>query len=236
MKRYALAAVAALLTMAAAPAIAAPSDTIMAAISDPGRPESDKVVDALRKPALTLDFAGVKTGQKIAELWPASPYFTRILAKAVGDSGKVYSIVSVGGSARPPAPVAVNVTPIVSKYSDIALPKGLDMVWSVRNYHALQSAMPDLRPFNKLVFASLKSGGVYLVLDYAAFWDAQPYVGPILNRSKEAVVRDEVEAAGFLFVGSSDILRNPADDKSKPAPKNGVGGNADQYILKFVKP
>ena len=57
----------------------------------PAVPIRDKAVDAKRKPAETMEFAGVKPGDKVAELAPGAGYFTRIFAKAVGDSGKVYT-------------------------------------------------------------------------------------------------------------------------------------------------
>jgi predicted methyltransferase len=110
------------------------------------------------------------------------------------------------------------------------------MVWTSRNYHDFQNAMPDMSAYNKKVFAALKPGGIYLILDHAAAADAPDDVHRTLHRSKEAVVRREVEAAGFRFVASSDILRNPADNKSERVMEQDVRGKTDQYILKFQKP
>ena len=76
---------------------------ITAAVDDPGRPETDKKRDALRKPADALAFAGVKPGDKVAEIWPAAGYYTRMLSKVVGSSGHVYMIVPTPAAmGRPP--------------------------------------------------------------------------------------------------------------------------------------
>jgi predicted methyltransferase len=236
MNRHIGPALAALLLFAAAPVSAAPSAAIQAAIADSSRPANDTAVDALRKPAETLDFAGVKPGDKIAELAPGAGYFTRILAKAVGPNGKIYTFAPLRPNAPPPTPVAANVTPLNGAYADFAVPEPVDMVWTSRNYHDFQNAMPDMSAYNKKVFAALKPGGIYLILDHAAAADAPDNVHQTLHRSKESVVRREVEAAGFRFVASSDILRNPADNKTERVQEQDVRGKTDQYILKFEKP
>src|SRR5215813_10682558 len=51
---------------------------ITAAVADPGRPEEDKQRDANRKPAETVQFAGIKPGETVTELIPGKGYFTRI--------------------------------------------------------------------------------------------------------------------------------------------------------------
>ncbi len=236
MNRFTGSAFAALLLFAAAPALAAPSAAVMAAVADAGRPDNDKAVDALRKPAETMEFAGVKPGDKVAELAPGAGYFTRIIAKTVGDSGKVYTYA---GRPTVPAnpPVAANVTPVAGANADFAVPEPVDVVWTSRNYHDFQNAPnADMVAINKKVFAALKPGGTYFILDHAAAADAPDDVHMALHRSKEAVVRSQVEAAGFRFVASSDILRNPADDKTKRVQDQDVRGKTDQYLLKFVKP
>jgi predicted methyltransferase len=96
--------------------------------------------------------------------------------------------------------------------------------------------MPDMTAFNRKVFAALKPGGVYVILDHAAAADAPDDVHRTLHRSKEAVARREAEAAGFHFVASSNALRNPADDKTKRVFDSGEHNATDQYILKFEKP
>ena len=71
-------------------------DYIAAAVADSGRPDADKQRDANRKPAESLEFAGVKQGEQIVDFFPGGGYFTRILAKAVGPKGHVIALTPSG--------------------------------------------------------------------------------------------------------------------------------------------
>jgi predicted methyltransferase len=62
---------------------------IAGAIADTNRPQTDKDLDAQRKPAEMLTFAGVKAGDRVLEFVPGRGYVTRLLAKAVGTAGHV---------------------------------------------------------------------------------------------------------------------------------------------------
>src|SRR4051812_44732095 len=74
---------------------------ISAAVSDASRPEAQKQQDADRKPAETVAFAGLKPGDKIADLMPGGGYFTRIFAKVVGPKGHVYAVVPKEAMSNP---------------------------------------------------------------------------------------------------------------------------------------
>ncbi len=226
------------LMLLATPALAQmPSAAITAAVADAGRPEADKSVDSLRKPAETVAFSGMKAGDKVAELAPGAGYFTRIFAKVVGTNGKIYAYAPARPGAPPATPVAANVTPVAGAFADFAVAEPVDMVWTSRNYHDFQNAAGmDMVAFNRKVFAALKPGGTYIILDHAAAADALENVTSTLHRSKEATVRGQVEAAGFRFVASSDAVRHPADDRSKRVQEQDVRGQTDQYLLKFQKP
>jgi predicted methyltransferase len=83
----------------------------------------------------------------------------------------------------------------------------------------------------------VKPGGVLVVLDHAA--NAGAEVGPTANtlhRIDPAVVRRNLEAAGFRFEAESTVLRNPADDRTKGVFDPALRGKTDQFIYKFRKP
>ena len=55
-------------------------------------------------------------------------------------------------------------------------------------------------------------------------------------RSDPDAVKAEVLAAGFQFVGSSDVIANPADDHKSPVFEKGLHDKTDRYVLKFRRP
>src|SRR5437868_15312900 len=85
----------ALVLSLAAPAGAASAPPVYAtaAVSDASRPDADNKVDADRKPAEMVAFAGIKPGDKVVDLLPGGGYFTRVFAKVVGPKGHVFAVV-----------------------------------------------------------------------------------------------------------------------------------------------
>src|SRR6478735_8500843 len=165
------------------------SKAVAAAVADPARPQADRDRDADRKPAECIAFAGLKPGQRIADVIPGGGYFTRIFSGVVGPKGQV---IAVAPPKRPDAPpdrpepaAAVNaiaadphyanVSVSVEKLTELKLPEKLDMVWTSQNYHDVHNVKDiDVGAFNKAVFASLKPGGTYIVIDHVAAKGAEP--------------------------------------------------------------
>ena len=90
--------------------------------------------------------------------------------------------------------------------------------------------------FNKLVFNSLKPGGIYFIVDHAAAPGTGARLSPKLHRIDEATVIQEVTSAGFTLVDKSDILRNSDDDHAKTVFDPAIRMKTDQFILTFRKP
>ena len=247
MKRAAILTTAAVLTLTASLAAAAASipGYISAAVADSARPAEDKQRDADRKPAETLTFAGVKPGDTVLELAPGKGYYTRLLSAVVGPKGKVYAVTSPPKpDAPPPAVQAIaadphfgNVTVMLQRPADLKLPQGIDLVWTSQNYHDFHN-IPDVdaATINRAVFAALRSGGTYLVLDHAADAGSGARDTNTLHRVDEATVKQEVSAAGFKPADESDILRNKSDPHTAKVFDPEIRGHTDQFLLKFKKP
>jgi predicted methyltransferase len=94
----------------------------------------------------------------------------------------------------------------------------------------------DLVAFNKAVYAALKPGGLYVILDHAAAPGSPANVTDTLHRIEPSVVRREVEAAGFVFDGESNILANPSDPHTAGVFNKSIQGHTDQFILRFRRP
>ena len=222
---------------------------ITTAIADPGRPDADKARDALRKPAAMMDFARIHPGETVIELLPGRAYyFTKILSKIVGPGGHVYA-ASPGPMANAPAdakpaanPLAGN--PAYANISDVVMPGGLpavapvDVVWTAQNYHDFHLARlnVDVPAFDKLIFSVLKPGGEFIVIDHSAVAGSGLDVPDKLHRINEDIVKKEVESAGFVLEGETDILRNPADPRTALVFDPSIRGHTDQFVLRFRKP
>jgi predicted methyltransferase len=226
----------------AAPAIPA---YISAAVADSARPAEDKQRDADRKPAETLAFAGVKPGDTVIEIAPGKGYYTRLLSAVVGPKGKVYAATSPPKPDAPPPPVQAiaadphygNVTVSLQRVADLKLPQGVDLAWTSLNYHDFHNIPDvDVATINRAVFAALKPGGTYFVLDHAAEAGSGARDTSTLHRIDEETVKQEVTAAGFKVVGESNILRNNSDPHTAKVFDPEIRGHTDQFLLKFKKP
>ena len=89
----------------------------------------------------------------------------------------------------------------------------------------------DIPGFNKAVFAALKPGGTFIVIDYAAAAGSGLTATGTLHRIDPEVVKKEVTAAGFTFVGASDVLHRTNDDMTTRR-----SDTVEQFTFKFKKP
>lgn len=233
------------------PVYAAPAPAIAAAVADPQRPAQDTARDANRKPAETLAFADLKPGDRVADFLANSGYFTRLFADVVGPKGHVYAVeldevVAFANVAKGYAGlkdwaagrsnVSIDTVPAAKPLS---FAKPLDMFWISQNYHDLSDKFLgplDVAAFNRQVYAALKPGGLYVILDHAALPGAPADVTETLHRIDKARVLREVTAAGFRFVGESRLLANPADSHTVGVFDPSIAGHTDQFILKFRRP
>ena len=190
-------------------------------------------------------FIGLKKGDKVAEI--VAGRLTASLAEAVGPTGKVYAIETaevvkahpealtrMQGLASQLPNIIVSAEPVGS-----ALPSGLDAVFIRQNYHDLYDKFmgpADVPAFNKAVFAALKPGGVYVVLDHAAAAGSGIDATETLHRIDPARVKKDVLAAGFKLDAESSILANKDDDHSKNVFDPSVRGHTDQFLFRFKKP
>ena len=138
-----------------------------------------------------------------------------------------------------------NVAVMVAPGDAFTLPAGaFDFAMINLNYHDTywQSArfhFPRMDPaaFLRTVFESLKPGGTIVVVDHVANpgGDTRAVV-EALPRIDPATIRHDFEAAGFVFAGESNILRNPADDHTKLVFDPSIRGNTDRVVYRFRRP
>jgi predicted methyltransferase len=231
--------------MAIAAGAPSPSPAVAAAVADSARPAADVARDAVRKPAQIVAFAGVKRGDKVAEIMPGGGYFTRILAKTVGPKGHVYGLVPEGFAKRPGALGGLNalakqypnVTIVTADMAAFKLPEPVDVVWTSENYHDFHNGPnANIAGLNAAAYAALKPGGVYYIEDHAAAAGAGTTATSTLHRIDPAAAISEVEKAGFKLDGRSTLLANPKDAHDKPVFDPSIRGHTDKFALRFRKP
>ena len=135
-------------------------------------------------------------------------------------------------------PNAGNIIAVVRPFEDPAPPEvaaaSLDLVTLMFNYHDLGYLGVDRARMNRSAFAALKPGGMYVVADHSGRPGTGISEGGTLHRIEEALVRREVEAAGFKLAEEGNFLRNPNDPRDRNTPEPPMP--KDEFVLKFVKP
>jgi predicted methyltransferase len=132
-----------------------------------------------------------------------------------------------------------NITVIEQPGAAFATPEPVDLVFTVQNYHDYPDKFMgriDPMVFNRAVYKALKPGGVFLVVDHVAEAGSGMRDTDTLHRIDPAIVKQQVTAAGFVFEGESDVLRNPADDHRKVVFDKSIRGHTDQFVYRFLKP
>ena len=225
---------------------AKPSSLIAKAVADPARPADARAADALRKPAETLAFAGVKPGMTVGEFYPGGGYFTMMLSDVVGPTGHVYGLENQGWKGAADADKKrlgggkwTNVTIDSQPFGTVKFPKPLDLAWVTQNYHDLKIAeygKVDTVAFDREVYKALKPGGIYFILDHQGAPGLTDEQIAKLHRINRDFVVKEVTSVGFRLVGEGNFLRRPGDDHTKSIFDKSIQGHTDQYALKFMKP
>lgn len=223
---------------------------IRAAVDATDRSVDDRKLDAGRRPAEVLAFFKLAPGQKIGELFAGGGYTTELMVRIVGESGVVYAQNTkeimdkfargpwTARAAKPLMKTAI----AVERPTDDGFPpeaNALDAVITILNYHDFVWQKTDRVKLNKLVFDRLKKGGVYGIVDHSAAAGSGTRDCETLHRIDEAVVKQEVLAAGFKLDAESDLLRHAEDARdwnSSPKAAAEKRGTSDRFTLRFVKP
>ena len=157
---------------------------------------------------IATDGRWVLTSGDPARLALSSGSVPSVESVAVGDG----EIVSRGG----PSGSALQVLSPGSVPRDLG---SVDVVLMSMSYHDLyfkdEGFSVDPAMLFKEVHAMLKKGGELAIIDHAANAGTGSSSAQELHRIDEAFARKDIESRGFKFVGSLDVLHNPADDHTK---------------------
>ena len=228
------------------------SSPILTAVRDPARPKTDREQDARRHAAEVLAFFGIEPGMVVLDLFSGGGYYAELLSYAVGPAGRVvahnntpYLSSAEDELATRYAPGRLaNVERIVADNNQLELtPERFDAVIMIKVYHDVYFVSEEMgweqidgpRLLDE-IFRALKPGGVLGIVDHVAAPGSPPETGGTLHRIDLALIRRDMAAAGFVFDGQSDVLRNPADDYSQSVFAPTVRNRTDRAVLRFRKP
>ena len=138
----------------------------------------------------------------------------------------------------------VNVEMMMAENNELELPADtFDVVMMVLAYHdiyyvSVEDSWPKIDGPKLLAefLSGLKSGGTLAVVDHYAAAGSPRETGGTLHRIDPSIVIAEIEAAGFVLDGKSDILRNMEDDHSVSMYDEQIRGKTDRFVMKFTKP
>lgn len=215
-----------------------------ALIAAPDRSDADREADKRRDPLPLLKFAGPAPGMTVLDMGAGGGYSTELMARAVAPNGKVYGQFPADGfqkaidnfNARLKTPAMSDAAADFRPFDDPISPEmsNLDLITFLFYYHDTTYMTVDRAQMDRKMFAALKPGGYLVLADHSAAAGADISVGKSLHRIDEAIVRKELEAAGFKFVAAGDFWHVPGDtrDFSSNRPPSPV----DSFVLKYQKP
>jgi predicted methyltransferase len=244
--------VSAMLVVGAAQAAESPAihPAIQAAVDSQDRLPKDRSRDANRHYAELLEFFGVRPGMTVIELFAAGGNTAEVLARTVGPTGKVYMqnpewfyerATQKPVEERLANDRLPNVVRLDKPLNDLGLePQSLDGAVAFMVLHDFFWLSQDVPDVLADLHKALKPGGWFAVVDHSA-----PTGTGIeqakdrdhgTHRIEEAYVKKLFADAGFVLTASNDVLRNPADDRSKPFYDDSFKGKStDRFVLKFTK-
>lgn len=225
---------------------------VLSALANEGRPAVDRARDASRQSAAVLRFFAITPGMTVLDLYSGGGYYTEILSYLVGPQGRVvahnntpYLQFSKGELATRYADGRLpNVEQLIAENNELRLPAGtFDAVLMTDVYHDVYMvdekigwSRIDGPKMLAVIYASMRPGAVLGVVDHAAAPGALPEAAAELHRIDPALLKRDLRAAGFVLDGESDVLRNPADDGSRPVFDPAVRGQTNQVVLRFRRP
>ena len=222
-----------------------------------------------RHPVQTLEFFGLKSGMTVIEILPSAGWYTEILAPFLKGNGTFYAAhfspdLHLAYQPRnlqafldflAAKPEVYGETIVTRLYppaeTEIAPPGSADLAMTIRNVHNWIMAGTQSEHFAAF-HRALKSGGILGVVEHRAPEGSSMEVMSTTGYVTQEYVIELAEAAGFEFVGASEINANLLDTNDYPEgvwtlpPTLRMGdtdrekylaiGESDRMTLKFRKP
>ena len=210
------------------------------AVESNDRSDEDTARDINRLPAEILTLADLNEDDTVIELSVLGQYYSTIIADAIGANGSLhmYDLVAFEGFGAEPgnafAAAHANAEYNLHDYDNANYPNGADAAYLINGYHDLPARDNDPEAMNERLFATLRSGGKFIVIDHKSPDGAGWSVADTSHRIDAATIIGEVTAAGFELIADSSLLAHPED--SRDAAPFTMRGLTDRAVLIFQKP
>lgn len=222
------------------------------AVAHPKRRAADQDRDAGRKPAEVLAFFGIERGMTVLDMFSGGGYYSELLSFVVGPEGKIVahsnsaylSFVGKEFEQRYADDRLANVEVLMAENNELDLPpEKFDAVTLILSYHDFfyvnaENGWPKIDGPRLLVeiYEGMKPGAVLGVVDHYAEAGSPRETGNSVHRIDPGIVISELEIAGFVLDGKSNVLRNMDDDYSKIVFDPELRGKTDRFVFRFRKP
>jgi predicted methyltransferase len=187
--------------------------------------------DEYSKPAEVYAFLDIAPGDTVVDLLAGGGYNAERLAHLVGPEGTV--IVERGREEFQERAIGGDLSDYNFQFvGDVAeIADGtVNAVVAVRAYHLFQDVPAQLAQLHRAMVPGGVVGVVEVRLNEESGHDMESH------RLGEQTVIDDFEAAGFEYVGASDILRRDDDDYTVYGVEGKTRYQTDRMLLKFRKP
>ena len=191
----------------------------------------------------------MRDDMRVLELVPGGGWYTKILGSVLREKGELYIAIGadrvgksltqedgfdhikvIGVDAEMSRDGPFNTTTIGEM--DFAV-RDLDLVLTFRNMH---NFTPEGRAnINAATFESLKSGGLYGVIDHTVR-HMEPISTDNRRRTDPVQIIKEVQDAGFVLVDYSGLHYHPDDKMVNEVGHESVTGQTDRFTLLFRRP
>lgn len=232
---------------------------VRVAMGKEGRLPDDLARDRRSKPEAVIPLLHIEPGANVVDIFGSGGYYSELLATVVGAEGEVWLHNNDGFEAwginglsdrfdnRDPGNIVrhtrsgINLDLGGETMDAAIIVMALHDIYVIPKRYNGERYVPVGRPANatyflEQIFAALKSGSRFVVVDHSG--DATMGSEDVfdLHRMKESFARSEIESVGFRFVESSDALRNPNDERSAIVFDSDIKGQTDRFVLSFEKP
>ncbi|RRJ84262.1 class I SAM-dependent methyltransferase [Aestuariirhabdus litorea] len=209
------------------------ADPLQAAVGNEHRSEKNAARDEFRHPYEVLSFFGVSPDMTVVEIWPASGWWTEILAPYLAANGQYYAAhfpdnnflpfykparkrFSQKLAANPELYGKVKLTSFFPPEEAEIAPEGsADAVLTFRNVHNWIRFKFEQQAFEQF-YKALKPGGVLGVVEHRAKPGTSVEQMDKTGYVTEEYTKQLAKNAGFIFEESSEVNANPADTKDHP--------------------